>query len=342
VTDDDDRVWATPLGTQRQFPEWYRPGSAPWFERGQSEKKVHPSALQSDRQTILLPPRGDAAVYRGLWSEVQHETGHLLSRLVRSLQEETYLRFAGRHRSGTLAMSKLWKQRLADYRLFRRRQAGGRRQVAVCVLVDESASMKGHEKWRTAAKTVVLLGEALDRLDVPFEIIGFTTADYEARRALQLGLTPAFAYRAMRCSRLEHRLYKAFEEPYRSVRTRLSDIQPRHNNWDEEHLLFAHRRIRRRPEPSRVIIIVSDGQPNGEADHLIATVAQVEREGGRIIGVGIGEDFAARIYGSAITAADFGGLAEALLGALGRELGVRGSAFGSRGMPVARPSGAAA
>jgi len=318
---DDGLFSVHPMGERRELPEWYRPGSAPWFEQGLGGKQVHPSAERSDRQTIVLPPRGDAGAYRDLWLEVQHEAGFLYSRLIRLLLEDAYLRYAGRYRSGKLEMNRLWKQRRGDYRLFQRQEHGGRRQVAFCLLVDESASMQGQEKHRMAAKAAVLLGEALSRLQVPFEIIGFTTAGFEAREAMRLGLTPAHVYRTTRCSPLEHRIYKSFDEPYRFVRTRLSGIQPRHNNWDEEHLLFAHRRIRPRPEATHVIVVLSDGQPNGDADHLIRAVALIEKQGCRVFGVGIGADFARRIYSNAVVVTEFHAMAESLVGLLARELG---------------------
>jgi hypothetical protein len=321
---DDGLFSVHPMGERRELPEWYRPGNAPWFEQGLGGKQVHPSAERTDRQTIVAPPRGDVGAYRELWLEVQHEAGFLFSRLLRLLQEEAYLRYAGRYRSGKLEMNRLWKQRRGDYRLFQRPEHGGRRQVAVCLLVDESASMQGQEKHRMAAKAAVLLGEALSRLQVPFEIIGFTTAEFEAREAMRLGLTPAHAYRTTRCSPLEHRIYKSFDEPYRSVRTRLSGIQPRHNNWDEEHLLFAHRRIRPRPEASHIMVVLSDGQPNGDADHLIRAVASIEKQGCRVFGVGIGADFVRRIYSNALVVKDFHAMAEELAWLLARELGKAG------------------
>ncbi|HSR47821.1 MAG TPA: hypothetical protein VLL77_07505 [Anaerolineales bacterium] len=338
----DDLAWAAPLGQPREFPEWFRPGSAPWFERGQGEKKIHPSVRQTDRETIVRPPGGDVAAYRALWSEVELEAGALTRRLIRCLEEETYLRYAGRFRSGKLAMSKLWKQRLADYRLFQRRETGGRPATAFSVLVDESASMKGHEKWRTAAKAAILVGECLARLELPFEIIGFTTDDFEARCAMKLGLTPAHEYRAMRCARLEHRIYKSFSESFPSVRVRLAGIQPRHNNWDDEHALFAYRRLRNRPELRKVLIVISDGQPNGEADHTIAAMARLEQEGCHVVGIGVGEAFVHQIYRSAFVVSDFRHMAEALVGVLARELGLCRPGWGAGdGSGYARLAGAA-
>jgi cobaltochelatase CobT len=313
------------MGFRRELPEWYRPGSAPWFERGLGEKKIHPSALRHDRLTLVPPPPGDLNEYRALWGEVQREVGYLARRMVNLLREDSYLRYSGQYRSGNLHTAKLYKQRLGNYRLFERPSAG-ERSIAFQLLVDESASMKGQDKIRTATKTAVLLGETLQRMGVPLEIIGFTTADFEAKAAMTLGLRPAHAHRTTRCSPLEHRVYKRFDEPYLLVRRRLTGIEARHNNWDEEHLLFAHRRLQTRRERTKVMIVISDGQPNGDADFLIATLRDLESKGCRIIGVGIGADFVRQAYRRALVVHGFRQLAEELLALLAEELG--------RGRPV--------
>jgi cobalamin biosynthesis protein CobT len=312
------------LGRQRELPEWYRPGSAPWFERGLGEKRVHPSAVRIDRQTIVDAPRQEAGEYRALWNEVQREAGYLLTRLLYLMQEQAYLRYGGHYRSGKIEMNRLWKQRRGDVRLFQRVIEGGRQEIAFSLLVDESASMGRQQKHRIAAKAAVLLGESLSRIEVPFEIIGYTTAGFEAQAALKLGLTPAYRYRSMRCTPLEHRVYKSFGEPYRFVRTRLAGIQPRHNNWDEEHLLFAQRRLMHRQEAVRVMVVLSDGQPNGDADHLIATVRRLERQGTTVIGIGIGADFVRQIYRDSIVVGDFRQLAQELI-----EILIRSIVYGS-------------
>lgn len=307
-------------GLPRELPDWYRPGSAPWFERGLGEKKIHPSALRADRLTVVAAPPGDLDAYRLLWGEVQREVGFLASRMTNLLREQSYLRYGGQFRSGNLHTAKLYKQRLGSVRLFERPSAG-ECSIAFQLLVDESASMKGQDKIRTATKTALLLGETLHRMGLPLEIIGFTTADFEARAAMTLGLRPAHAYRTTRCSPLEHRIYKRFDEPYPLVRRRLTGIEARHNNWDEEHLRFAHRRLQARRERTKVMIVISDGQPNGDADFLIATLRDLESLGCRIIGVGIGADFVRQAYRRALVVRDFRQTAEELLALLADELG---------------------
>ena len=307
-------------GLRRELPEWYRPGSAPWFERGLGQKKIHPSAWRPDRQTVVPPPAGDLNAYRSLWSEVEREVGFLARRMTNLLREDSYLRYGGQFRSGKLHTAKLYKQRLGNYRLFER-PAAGERSVVFQLLVDESASMRGQDKVRTATKAALLLGETLHSMSVPLEIIGFTTSDFEARAAMVLGLRPAHAFRTTRCSPLEHRIYKRFDEPFPLVRRRLTGIEARHNNWDEEHLRFAHRRLQARRERTKVMIVISDGQPNGDADFLIATLRDLEALGCRIIGVGIGADFVRQAYRRSLVVHDFRSMAGELLALLADELG---------------------
>ena len=103
--------------------------------------------------------------------------------------------------SGKLNMAKLWKQRIGNYRLFQRTVTASSHTIAFSLLVDESASMQGQGKSLMATKAAVLLGETLDVLGVPLEIIGYSTAEYEARAALLLGLTPAYQYRTCAAAR---------------------------------------------------------------------------------------------------------------------------------------------
>jgi hypothetical protein len=315
-----DLVAVSLNGRVRDLPAWFQPGSAPWFERGLGDKQVHPSAVLDDRETIIKPPMGDRLAYLALQKEVKHDAGFLVRKLTLFMREEVYLRYGGHYRTGNLNTAKLWKQRLGVYRLFQRPVSGQEQPLAISLLVDESASMKGLGKAQMAAKTAILVGETLNQLEIPLEIIGFSTAQYEAQAALDLGLLPAHKHRTTRCSPLEHRLYKTFAEPFPYVRTRLTDIQPRHNNWDEEHLLFAFRRIQSRPENRKLIIVVSDGQPNGDAEFLIRTIETIERSNCKIVGVGIGADFVKEIYTDAIVVSDFHQMTRELLNILVHEI----------------------
>lgn len=313
LTRDDELVSVGVIEKPEDFPEWYKPGSMPWFEQSNAEKLIHPSVVQTARDTEITPPQGDLDTYHNLVFEVQREVGYLTQRLTNVIHESVYLRFGGYYRSGKLNMAKLWKQRTGKYRIFQRPLSRGRRAVAFTLLIDESASMQGYEKFKIAQKATILIAETLGLLCIPLEIIGYSTNEFEARAAMKLGLVPAYVYRNMRCSHLEHRIYKRFDEPCYQTRARLVGIKPRHNNWDEEHLLFALQRIQSRPELKKVIIVISDGQPNGNANHLIQTIRRAESLGVMIIGIGIGENYVKQIYPKAVVVEDMRQLVDELL-----------------------------
>ncbi len=294
--------------------------AAPWFEFKGHAKEVHPTADLPDEATVVIPPEGRTEEYRAVVDGAGSHIKVLAWKLMQLIQERTYTRFGGAHRSGKLNTPKLWKQRLGKYRLFQRRDNPERLDICFILLVDESGSMNRESKYIAAREATVFFAEVLDRLDVPFEIIGYSTDSSEAAMAASLGHVPAFQYRHIRHSPLQHRIYKAFDEPFGPNKTRLVNIFPRFNNWDEEHLLFAYRRLLQRDEKERVIIITSDGQPNGDASHLVATVDRLQKLGVRVVGVGVVDPFVEEIYPNHIVVKHLSQLSEELVGILQREL----------------------
>ncbi|MFQ5915060.1 MAG: VWA domain-containing protein [Nitrospinota bacterium] len=295
-------------------------GGSPWLDREAPPKEVHPDALAPDGRTCVIPPEGRMEEYLEIFSQSGNEVLVMIRRLQRMIRERQDVRYAGAYRSGKLNLAKVWKQRTGNYRLFQRRVEPDRLDVAFSLLVDESGSMNRKQKYVVARQAAVLCAEALDGISVPFEVIGYSTEASEAVMAHNCGHVPVFQYRHVRHSRLQHRLYKTFDEAYRSVRTRLVHVAPRFNNWDEEHLAFAARRLAGRPEGVRAIIIISDGQPNGNVHNLMDAVAELERRGFRIVAVGIEDEYVREIYPNHVVVREISQLAAELIALLEREL----------------------
>ncbi|MDP6619391.1 MAG: VWA domain-containing protein, partial [Nitrospinota bacterium] len=79
----------------------------------------------------------------------------------------------------------------------------------------------------------------------------------------------------------------------------------------------------------KVIIIISDGQPNGSAHNLIEAVGELGRRGYRIIAVGVEDDYVREIYPNHVVVEDMAQLATELIALLERELlGRRRCMFG--------------
>ena len=294
--------------------------AAPWFERAGRRKEIHTTADHPDARTIVLPPEGKAEEYAAVVANAGSQIKVLVWKLMQIIEERTYTRYSGSHRSGKLNFPKLWKQRLGKFHLFHRKEETDKLDVCFTLLVDESGSMNRESKYMAAREATIFFAEALDRLDVPFEVIGYSTESSEAAMAAALGHIPAFKFRHIRHSPLQHRIYKGFEDHFVQVKHRLVHIYPRFNNWDEEHLLFAYRRLIGRPEEEKIIIITSDGQPNGDATHLVNTVNRLEKLGVRVIGVGVVDSFVKQIYPHHIVVQDLSQLSTELVNILRREL----------------------
>ncbi len=230
------------------------------------------------RERPWTPPSPyDAALLR-----VQAQVDLLAQRLEAILQPRRRLRQRSGYRSGrAVAMRQLIAfeadPRLVD-RLWLRNSIPDRRDVAMTLLVDLSGSMEG-AKAEAALLGTVLLAETLDRLGVPFAVHGFQDVLVPLR-----GFADAFDDAARRA---------IGEMPQEVSGCRFGgNNTPRYND-DGPCLLDAANELLAQSAQDRVLIVLSDGRPEGSrstADDLSAAVAQLSRPevGLDLIGLGLG------------------------------------------------------
>ncbi|MCK4686566.1 MAG: VWA domain-containing protein [Candidatus Lokiarchaeota archaeon] len=98
---------------------------------------------------------------------------HFFSKKLGSIIIDNQLRRkGGAFRSGKLNNKMLYKFRCNNPKLFSKNIMRLHKEYSVVLVVDESGSMHG-ERMENAIRTVVLLGEVLDKCNVPFSIVGF-------------------------------------------------------------------------------------------------------------------------------------------------------------------------
>jgi hypothetical protein len=164
-----------------------------------------------------------------------------------------------------------------DPRLFRSRRRPAARDHAVSLLVDLSGSMVHEGKIEETFRAVVLLAQALTRLGVALEVLGF-----------QDELLPLKPFDEGLGEPARRRL----EGMLREVRC---DNPGGHNqalyNDDGPCLLAASQRLGEHPGEVKVLIVLSDGLPEGrhsDASDLRAAVARIVTTDQVLIGLGIG------------------------------------------------------
>ena len=203
------------------------------------------------------------------------------------------------------------------------------RDTVVTLLIDNSGSMRGRP-ISIAAICADVLARTLERCSVKVEILGFTTRAWKGGQAREAWLQAGRPAQPGRLNDLRHIIYKPADAPWRRVRPNLGLMMKEgllKENIDGEALEWAHRRLVRRPEARKILMVISDGAPVDDSTlsvnpanylekHLRDVIAMVERKRAvELLAIGIGHDVT-RYYERAVTITD----AEQLAGAITEQL----------------------
>lgn len=171
--------------------------------------------------------------------------------------------------------------------------------TAVTLLIDMSGSMNGR-KAIEAMRAAFVFAESLTKVGVPIEVLGFTS---DRERGIG-GYS--------RDGIIDIPVFKSFKESMSasmwkvalSANATLSRAGG--NNADGDSLLHAWHRLRKRPEPRKVLVVFSDGQPHtsgsgDERSHLKRVVAMLTVQGCECFGIGIMDKSVEHYYPQYIT-----------------------------------------
>lgn len=203
------------------------------------------------------------------------------------------------------------------------------KDTVVTLLIDNSGSMRGRP-ISVAAICADILSRTLERCSVKVEILGFTTKNWKggkSREKWNLNNKPA---KPGRLNDLRHIIYKSADTPWRLSKKNLGLMLKEgllKENIDGEALLWAFKRIIKRKEERKILMIISDGAPVDDSTlsvnsgdylekHLKQTVKWIEENSNiEILAVGIGHDVT-RYYKKAIKIADVQELGDVMINQL--------------------------
>src|SRR4051812_30734720 len=134
--------------------------------------------------------------------------------------------------------------------------------IVLVLLVDQSGSMKD-QRIESVAATTTLLTELIDELGARSEVLGFSTAGWRGGHARLKWVKEGKPKRPGRLAALMHVVYKSTEEPPLGEEARRVMVHPDllRENIDGEAILWAWDRLAARPEPRKILIVISDGAP---------------------------------------------------------------------------------
>ena len=200
---------------------------------------------------------------------------------------------------------------------YKRERETAFRDTVVTLLIDNSGSMRGRP-ITVAATCADILARTLERCAVKVEVLGFTTRAWKGGQSRERWSAAAKPRNPGRLNDLRHIVYKAADAPWRRSRRNLGLMLREgllKENIDGEALQWAYRRLVRRPEHRRIMLVISDGAPVDDSTlsvnagnylerHLREVIGDIEARGAvELLAIGIGHDVT-RYYRRAVTIVD--------------------------------------
>ncbi len=212
---------------------------------------------------------------------------------------------------------------------FKQESSTNFKDTVVSLLIDNSGSMRGRP-ISIAAISTEILAKTLERCNVKCEILGFTTKAWKGGQSREKWLAEGRQKNPGRLNDLRHIIYKNADEPWRRAKLNLGLMMKEgllKENIDGEALEWAHKRIIKREENRKILLVISDGAPVDDSTlsvnpanylekHLRYVINKIETTNRvQLLAIGIGHDVT-RYYKRAVTITD----AEQLAGAMTEQL----------------------
>ena len=203
------------------------------------------------------------------------------------------------------------------------------KDTLVTLLIDNSGSMRGRP-ISVAAICADILSRTLERCSVKVEILGFTTKNWKGGKSREKWNANDKPTNPGRLNDLRHIIYKSADNLWRQSKKNLGLMLKEgllKENIDGEALLWAFKRLGKRKEERKILMIISDGAPVDDSTlsvnsgdylekHLKQTVKWIEENSDiEILAIGIGHDVT-RYYKKAIKITDVQELGDVMINQL--------------------------
>ena len=275
--------------TERLFPDY----------------RVHSRHWDEEQPASYYQGEDDALALRRLLVPDRQRVRRLAHRLQRRLQALQLRRWSFDQEQGLLDPRRLGRLLVpaGGQAVFRVEQDSKVPEACVSLLVDHSGSMTGLRR-QMAALAIDLAVHSLELCRIRCEVLGYTTRFGDDNPITSHWRSQGERTAPGRLNALRHIVYKHAEQPWRQARSQLGLMLREdfgHENIDGEALHWAARRLLRRPEPRKLLIVLSDGAPfdaatahaNGRAwleDHLRQVIARIEDGAIHLLAIGTGQD----------------------------------------------------
>lgn len=222
------------------------------------------SGTLGDPLGATVSPNGqDGSV---LISKVRSATTALRTRLAGYLQAQTLSSVSTARSGRRLDRNRVYRAEVGNTAIFRRSTEGRELDTAVYFLTDKSISMKRENRLRLAVDSVAAVSLALEHLT------GVDTA---------IGVFPYAVQHGYGVGEV-----KSFGRPMRAAMAALNALQPSGGTPMAEAILWAGLSLYRTNRARKVLMVSTDGEP-ASRPLVEGVVADLERMGIEVVGIGI-------------------------------------------------------
>jgi cobalamin biosynthesis protein CobT len=236
---------------------------------------------------------GNMGDYNEALEEVRSQISTLRAKTLSLVRVMATSRTVGDQSEGALDAASLHTLKTGNKNVFSTEVPGQVISTAVSVLIDLSGSMltKAYPKSKCwyAHRTAIALAETFEQLRVPCEFIGFTNS-YARMPRTHIPPNSPYQHREP----FDYSIFKDFNESLRNTRYRFQHIEGSADNADGEAVWEVAKRLARRPEQRKLLIVISDGEPACStcdygmlSRHLKLVVKDVTKAGIEVFGIGV-------------------------------------------------------
>lgn len=146
--------------------------------------------------------------------------------------------------------------------VFRNRVVSQGFDTVASLYIDHSGSMYPNN-MDMAAMAALIFGECLNDIGIPFEIVGYSTGEFNEGKEAYLKASKSEQDMYTRWGRLWMGIYKNFDEQWLTSRHRVLNMSRngKYNTYDGESIRIAAQRLVARREERKILFVFSDGYP---------------------------------------------------------------------------------
>ena len=280
----------------------------------------HPGIIIHDREEHIKNPfknkyinsaelRDHKENLRDSLQKIDKQTEKLKAKALPLLMAEKRDSFIYEQKEGIIDGAQLYKLQKGNGNIYKQKVLGKKINTAVSILCDVSGSMTGR-KIQMLRSTLLVIGDTMFALKIPFEILSFTTDSYRHKDIQKIRQEYYENPKISPYNRFEPLLLtiiKDFNENYSNIRNLIPMMDPSRNTPTNEAFKWGCKRLIQRKENRKLLLTIEDGWPSLDNSNknllekdLIENIAKAEKDGIEIIGIGLLSSSVENLYKNSI------------------------------------------